>query len=402
MPTGPSVAEKLAKALGFHYYDQAKTNPALWANAIISRYPIGKPTDNDLGAEIDVNGRKVYAFNIHLTDFPYQPYQLLGIDYGPAPFLKTADEAVAAATKARGPALDLAMKDMKQAEGADAVFLFGDFNEPSYRDWTDAAVKAGNQPMAVKYPSALRIEQDAGMTDLLRAAYPDEVAKPAFTWTPTSEPTAKDDHHDRIDYVFGRSPKLETLSVSIVGEKKPEADIVVTPWPSDHRAVVAKVRFLGGEEHDVAGIEAVRHQQAEDGKRTEILGIAADRRDFRRDAVDQFLDRRIDRLDAEQHQHQDDEGDEFAKRGTDIGKQPQADDQRQQFVAKRRLADEPAKALEGIATGCEEMGNARLLLDRRRGLGRGFLVARVVSHRTSWIPRRSGRSPCRNGRRRQP
>lgn len=243
VPTGPSVARQLAEALGFHYYDQAKTNPALWANAILSRYPIGKPTDNDLGAEIDVNGRKVYAFNIHLTDFPYQPYQLLGIDYGPAPFLKTAEEAVAAAAKARGAALDLLMKDMKQAEGAEAVFLFGDFNEPSHRDWTEAAVKAGHQPMVVKYPSALRIEQQAGMTDLLRAAYPDEVAKPAFTWTPTSEPTDKDDHHDRIDYVFGRSARLETLSVSVVGEKSPQADIVVTPWPADHRAVAAKVRF---------------------------------------------------------------------------------------------------------------------------------------------------------------
>lgn len=243
VPTGPSVAKELAKALGFHYYDQSKTNPALWANAIISRYPIGQATANDLGAEIDVNGRKVYAFNIHLTDYPYQPYQLLNIEYGPAPFLKTADEAVAAATKARGPALDLLMKDLKQADGADAVFLFGDFNEPSHRDWTEAAVKAGHQPMAVKFPSALRIEKEAGMTDLLRAVHPDEVAKPAFTWTPTSEPTAKDDHHDRIDYVLGRSAKLKTLSVSIVGEKKPEADIVVTPWPADHRAVVAKVQF---------------------------------------------------------------------------------------------------------------------------------------------------------------
>ena len=243
VPTGPSVAKDLAKALGFHYYDQSKTNPALWANAIISRYPIGKATENDLGAEIDVNGRKVYAFNIHLTDYPYQPYQLLNIEYGPAPFLKTAEEAVAAATKARGPALDLLMKDLKQADGADAVFLFGDFNEPSHRDWTDAAVKAGHQPMVVKYPSALRIETEAGMTDLLRAVHPDEVAKPAFTWTPTSEPTAKDDHHDRIDYVFGRGATLKTLSVSIVGEKKPEADIVVTPWPADHRAVVAKVQF---------------------------------------------------------------------------------------------------------------------------------------------------------------
>ncbi len=41
----------------------------------------------------------------------------------------------------------------------------------------------------------------------------------------------------------------ETVAVTraagadIIGEKGPEADIVVTPWPSDHRAVAAKVRF---------------------------------------------------------------------------------------------------------------------------------------------------------------
>jgi exodeoxyribonuclease-3 len=29
----------------------------------------------------------------------------------------------------------------------------------------------------------------------------------------------------------------------IVGEKSPDADVVVAPWPSDHRAVVATVRF---------------------------------------------------------------------------------------------------------------------------------------------------------------
>ena len=243
VPTGPSIARELARSLGFFYYEQSKTNPALWANAILSRYPIGKATDNDLGVAIDVDGRRVYAFNVHLTDYPYQPYQLLGIDYGPAPFLKTAEEAVAAAAKARGPAIDLLMKDMKQAEGADAVFLFGDFNEPSYRDWTEAAVKAGRHPLAVRYPSALRIEQEAGMTDLLRSVHPDEVARPAFTWTPTTEAADKDDHHDRIDYIFARAARLQTLSAAIVGERAPEADIIVTPWPSDHRAVLAKVRF---------------------------------------------------------------------------------------------------------------------------------------------------------------
>jgi hypothetical protein len=31
--------------------------------------------------------------------------------------------------------------------------------------------------------------------------------------------------------------------VQIVGEKTPDADLAVTPWPSDHRAVAATVRF---------------------------------------------------------------------------------------------------------------------------------------------------------------
>lgn len=243
MPTAKtSVTAALAKALGYYYYDQAAVNPALWANGIISRYPIGKPTSNDLGVEINVKGRRVMAYNIHFIDFPYQPYQLLNIEYGPAPFLKTADAAVKAAMAARGPALDLIEQDMKAAEGVEAAFLFGDFNEPSHIDWNEAAVKAHLQPMVVAYPTTLRIES-WGFTDLFRAAWPDVAAKPAFTWTPTSEPTAKDDHHDRIDFTFGRAKDLKVLKAAIVGEKTPQADIVVTPWPSDHRASMAVVEF---------------------------------------------------------------------------------------------------------------------------------------------------------------
>ncbi|OJF92863.1 endonuclease/exonuclease/phosphatase family protein [Pararhizobium antarcticum] len=239
---GESVAAKIAAALGYFHYDQTRESPALWANAVISRFPIGKATANDLGVTIDVKGRKVMAYNIHLTDFPYQPYQLLNIEYGTAPYLKTEAEAVAAAQAARGPALDLLMSDLKEADGAEAVFLFGDFNEPSHRDWTQAAVKAGHQPLKVAYPTTRRIEA-AGFTDLFRKAFPDEVAKPGFTWTPTSAADATDDHHDRIDFTFGRAAALEVLSAGIVGEKAPQADIVVTPWPSDHRATMAKVRF---------------------------------------------------------------------------------------------------------------------------------------------------------------
>lgn len=239
---GDSVAPKLAAALGYHYYDQTKQNDALWANAILSRYPIGKATPNDTGVEIMVDGRKVQVFNIHLDDSPYQPYQLLGIEYGDAPFLKTADEAVKAAEATRGAALKLLFDDMAAAGEAGAAFVFGDFNEPSHRDWTESAVKAGLQPLVVPFPTVKAIE-DKGFVDTFRAIYPDAGAKPGMTWTPTSEPTAKDDHHDRIDFALARAKDLQVISAGIVGEKAPEADIVVTPWPSDHRATMAKVKF---------------------------------------------------------------------------------------------------------------------------------------------------------------
>ncbi|MBS7540288.1 endonuclease/exonuclease/phosphatase family protein [Ancylobacter lacus] len=243
VPTGPSVAREIAGRLGYYYYDQDKRNPALWAGAILSRYPIVKATENDLGVQLDVKGRKVFAYSLHLPDFPYQPYQLLGIEYGPAPFLKTADEAVAAAKAARGAGVDLFLHDLKEADGADAVFVFGDFNEPSHLDWTEAAVKAGRQPLAVAWPTSRRMAEEGGFLDLFRVAWPDPAQKPGMTWTTTTEPTDPADHHDRIDFTYGRGAGMTVLKAGIVGEKAPEADIVVTPWPSDHRATMATVRF---------------------------------------------------------------------------------------------------------------------------------------------------------------
>jgi exodeoxyribonuclease III len=241
-PLGPSVAEEIADALEFHVYEQAQVNDALWANAVLSRYPIGQPTVNDLGVEIEVEGDVVYAFNIHLDDSPYQPYQLLDIPYGGAPFIDTEEEAIDFAERTRGPAIELLREDLGEAAAADATFVFGDFNEPSAHDWTEAAVDAGNQPLAVAWPTTRALE-DEGFVDAYRDANPDPVAKPAFTWTPSSKPTVNWDHHDRIDFVLARADSLEVESASIVGEKRPEAEIVVRPWPSDHRAVVATVSY---------------------------------------------------------------------------------------------------------------------------------------------------------------
>ena len=239
--SGDSRAAAIAAALGWaHVHDQTAESPALWANAVISRYPITDVSPGDLGVRLDVAGRAVWLFNIHLDDEPYQPYQLLDIEYGPAPFIKTGDEAVRYATETRGPALDLVMADMEAAAGAAAVFVTGDFNEPSFLDWTEAVVASKAQPVVVPWPSTRRF-LDAGFTDAYRAIYPDPVTKPAYTWTPAYPEDAKDDHPDRIDFVLVRGTGVTVKSAAIVGETGPRSDIVVMPWPSDHRSVVAEV-----------------------------------------------------------------------------------------------------------------------------------------------------------------
>ena len=120
--------------------------------------------------------------------------------------------------------------------------ILGDFNEPSHLDWTDRAAAADIHPLAVPFPFSRALGAQ-GFVDAVRAVYPDEVAKPAFTWTPNAAADDPAVHHDRIDFILVRGGGLTVESVAVVGEKSPEADLVVTPWPSDHRAVRAVIRL---------------------------------------------------------------------------------------------------------------------------------------------------------------
>jgi endonuclease/exonuclease/phosphatase family metal-dependent hydrolase len=239
-PDGPSVAGDIAKALGYHVYEQQQENEALWANAILSRFPVTRSTPNDLGVVLDAGDREVALMNVHLTDYPYQPYQALGIPYDEAPFLFTEADLVAAAESARGAALDLLMADLASVDNVDAIFITGDFNEPSHRDWTARAAEGGRHPLRVRYPSALRLE-DAGFVDTYRSIFKDEIAAPGLTWTPTTSPDDAGDHHDRIDYILVRGENVQVESSVVVGEESSESDIGISPWPSDHRAVVTTV-----------------------------------------------------------------------------------------------------------------------------------------------------------------
>jgi endonuclease/exonuclease/phosphatase family metal-dependent hydrolase len=242
-PPGPaSVAPQLAAALGYELLEQLEDNEVLWANAILSRFPIESVTPGGLGAQFNVNGKSVVLFNIHLTDYPYQPYQLLNIPYGDAEFLVTAAAAEESAKRTRGPGLALLEADLATVEHTDVILITGDFNEPSHLDWTAEAVAAGLHPLVVNWPFTWALGQ-AGFTDTFRAAHPDEVEKPGFTWSPMMGDDDLNDHRDRIDYVFVRGAGVKTESAAVAGENSPWTDEVIEPWPSDHRAVISVITF---------------------------------------------------------------------------------------------------------------------------------------------------------------
>lgn len=224
----------IADSLGWYHFAQGGNT------SILSRYPIKENTPNRWGTAIELNEEtQIYFFNVHFRPSPYQPYQLKKIPYGNAPFINTAEEAIEWATKARGDQVDRMLSEVIPAvKTRSPVFVTGDFNEPSFQDWTRAAAKQKIVPLPVQYPATLKVTQ-AGLIDTFRKAHPDEIANRGYTWTNTTKPNDPKDFHDRIDFVFCAGAKI--IKSELVGENDANADIMLSPWPSDHRAVVSTV-----------------------------------------------------------------------------------------------------------------------------------------------------------------
>jgi endonuclease/exonuclease/phosphatase family metal-dependent hydrolase len=230
-------AEKLAQLLGWNHH----VNPR--NRVILTRYEIVERMRDGIKVKLP-SGREVYIFNLHLPSNPYQPYQLLSIHpkwhkHRDTPFIKTEAEAIAAAKKARGTEIATLLRQIRSLPDKETlVFVVGDFNEPSHLDWTEEAAKSGRHPIKVGYPTSLEMSK-AGFADAWRTVYPDEMKNPGFTWSPLTKADDPKDHHDRIDFVYFKGNGVEVNDVKIVGENKENADIVVSPYPSDHRAVIA-------------------------------------------------------------------------------------------------------------------------------------------------------------------
>jgi exodeoxyribonuclease-3 len=230
-------AEKLAQLLGWNHY----VNPR--NTVILTRYEIVERKRDGIKVKLP-SGHEAYIFNLHLPSNPYQPYQLLSIrpkshKHWDTPFIKTESEAIAGARKARGRENATLLRQIRSLPDKETpVFVVGDFNEPSHLDWTEEAAKSGRHPIKVAYPTSLEMAK-AGFADAWRTIYPDEMKKPGFTWSPLAKADDPKDHHDRIDFVYFKGKSVEVTDVKIVGENKENSDIVVSPYPSDHRAVIA-------------------------------------------------------------------------------------------------------------------------------------------------------------------
>ncbi|MDZ4779428.1 MAG: endonuclease/exonuclease/phosphatase family protein [Planctomycetia bacterium] len=215
----------LADMLGFYHHVQDGDI------SVLSRYPITQTLSS--GVEVALpSGEPAYLFNVHLAAYPYQPYDIRD------GLISTEVQVIAAAQAARGAAMSRTLETMSPylTNGA-PVFLVGDFNEPSHLDWTAEAADAGmNFGMKVAWPASIKAEQ-AGLTDSYRAVHSNPVERRGDTWTPLDGP---DEVHDRIDIVYHAGELVDPIDAIVVGENDALADLVVTPYPSDHRAVVGR------------------------------------------------------------------------------------------------------------------------------------------------------------------
>ena len=222
-----------ATALGYHYHEFASTSANLNSldTAVLSRFPIVETYADGVKIEIAPD-TFAYVFNVHLEPYPYQPYD---ISDG---LITTEAQAIAAASAARSAGMASVLSQMSgPLSSGSPVFLVGDFNEPSHLDWTPAAASAGLHMGfgAVDWPTS-RDAESAGLLDAFREFRPNEVNHPGETWTP--DPGANE-VHDRIDMIYFAGSDVALTDAAVVGESAANADLVISPWPSDHRGLLA-------------------------------------------------------------------------------------------------------------------------------------------------------------------
>ncbi len=222
---------RIANALGWRHAS-ARTQ-------ILSRYPIIDPPGGE-GVFVFVElrpGRVAAVANVHL---PSDPYGLDALVRGGSPA-----DVLDLERRVRLPMVERALAVLRRSTEAEVpVILLGDFNAPSHLDWTTASVGSRTQVRtAIDWPVSRAIEA-AGFRDTWREIHPDPVAEPGLTWWAARPAIGAGDPRpgdpqERIDIIYARGPAAIRNSQVVGEEGRPGIEIGVTPWPSDHRAVVS-------------------------------------------------------------------------------------------------------------------------------------------------------------------
>ena len=208
---------EIARRTGYPYFNTSLQ--------LLSKYPILEPSGGDgLYGLIEVSpGYVISFFNLHLDYVEWGPRALAG----GAPVASVIETE----NRVRTSAMERPIAAMSELlDDGYPVFLTGDFNQPSSLDYTAEAVgtrKGIEEPVAWPVSEELL---DLGFRDTYRETHRDPVADPGITHDRSGE---------RIDYVYAAGPST-TLDSVLVGEPGgADVDIAVSPWTSDHRAVLS-------------------------------------------------------------------------------------------------------------------------------------------------------------------
>jgi endonuclease/exonuclease/phosphatase family metal-dependent hydrolase len=221
---------RLAAELGWNYDLQ---------NYAISKYPLlDPPNANRLFVYVEVRPGQVVALaNVHLPSDP-SGTELIR-DGG------SLEDVIELERTVRLESLIPYLEVLEPVVKSDTpVFLTGDFNAPSHADWMEDMV--GARPFlkyAVDWPVSRAVE-NAGFKDSWRVAHPNPKTDPGLTWWAGRPPLeayapGANDPQDRIDFVWFAGA-ARAISSDLVGENGAQnVTLSVSPWPSDHRAVVS-------------------------------------------------------------------------------------------------------------------------------------------------------------------
>lgn len=242
---GASV-ERLADALGWYSWASGDSM------SVLSKYPIAEEhgvINRSGGVRIALDGeeQQVNLYSVHLTAYPYGPYDFCFEGMSVEEVLQRETES------GRTPQITETLQALEEnghVEGADEVplLIVGDFNAPSHLDWIEEFADKNCGVSEMPWPTSKKPEE-AGLVDSFREAHPDPVDVPGITWSPLfshNEDEDKPEPQDRIDFVYykGKSLRVVGSEAVVVGEPEVDPDYEDNEWTSDHAAVLTTFEWV--------------------------------------------------------------------------------------------------------------------------------------------------------------